>query len=117
MATREVVVTGGGTGIGLAVAARFVRLGDRVTITGRREHVLKEAVTALGPETAYACFDAADPGAVTTALPQLPERVDVLVNNAGGNRTLTGRPPTGKTWPGWRPPGKPTWTPTCCPRF
>jgi 3-oxoacyl-[acyl-carrier protein] reductase len=85
VATREVVVTGGGTGIGLAVAARFVRLGDRVTITGRREHVLKEAVTALGPETAYACFDAADPGAVTTALPQLPERVDVLVNNAGGN--------------------------------
>jgi 3-oxoacyl-[acyl-carrier protein] reductase len=40
---RQVVVTGGGTGIGLAVAGEFVRAGDSVTITGRREHVLKEA--------------------------------------------------------------------------
>ena len=40
---RQVVVTGGGTGIGLAVAGEFAREGDYVTITGRREHVLKEA--------------------------------------------------------------------------
>jgi 3-oxoacyl-[acyl-carrier protein] reductase len=82
---RQVVVTGGGTGIGLAVGARFAAAGDTVTITGRRDHVLKGAVTRLGGSASYACFDASDPEAVAAALPQLPERVDVLVNNAGGN--------------------------------
>jgi 3-oxoacyl-[acyl-carrier protein] reductase len=82
---RQVVVTGGGTGIGLAVAAEFARRGDRVTITGRREQVLKDAVDTLPETVAYVCFDASDPDAVAAALPQLPGRVDVLVNNAGGN--------------------------------
>ncbi|MFI6596347.1 SDR family NAD(P)-dependent oxidoreductase [Nonomuraea sp. NPDC050536] len=83
---REVVVTGGGTGIGYAIAAAFVSLGDRVTITGRREHVLKEAAGRLG--ASYVAFDAARPVAVKEALEQLPVRVDVLVNNAGGNTNL-----------------------------
>ncbi|MBE1500858.1 3-oxoacyl-[acyl-carrier protein] reductase [Amycolatopsis lexingtonensis] len=78
---REVVVTGGGTGIGYAVAAAFA--GDRVTITGRREQVLTEAAALLGARPVV--FDAADPAAVEAALAELPERVDVLVNNAGGN--------------------------------
>ncbi len=82
---RQIVVTGGGTGIGYAIAAGFAEAGDQVTITGRREHVLKEATAKIGPPAHYACFDAADPGAVSAALTQLPPRVDVLVNNAGGN--------------------------------
>lgn len=80
---REVVVTGGGTGIGYAVAQAFAEAGDRVTITGRREPVLVEAATRLGVR--HAAFDAADPAAVEASLPRLPGRVDVLVNNAGGN--------------------------------
>ncbi|MEV0236480.1 SDR family oxidoreductase [Nonomuraea sp. NPDC050786] len=86
---REVVVTGGGTGIGYAVAAAFVSLGDHVTITGRREHVLKEAASRLG--AAYAAFNAASPVAVKEALDSLPRHVDVLVNNAGGNTNLDRR--------------------------
>ena len=49
---RQIVVTGGGTGIGYAIAGELVLAGDQVTITGRRENVLKEAVaslTALAP--------------------------------------------------------------------
>jgi 3-oxoacyl-[acyl-carrier protein] reductase len=80
---REVVVTGGGTGIGYAVAGWFAKAGDRVTITGRREQVLAEAASLLGAR--YVPFDASDPAAVTAALGDLPDRVDVLVNNAGGN--------------------------------
>jgi 3-oxoacyl-[acyl-carrier protein] reductase len=93
-----VVVTGGGTGIGLAIATEFARAGEQVTITGRREHVLSEAVATIARQAprpggpghgddglGYVCFDAADPDAVAAALAQLPERVDVLVNNAGGN--------------------------------
>ncbi|YCK42324.1 SDR family NAD(P)-dependent oxidoreductase [Actinomadura sp. ATCC 39365] len=83
---REVVVTGGGTGIGYAIAEAFASLGDRVTITGRREHVLKEAAARLG--AAYVPFDAASPAAVKDALDSLPAHVDVLVNNAGGNTNL-----------------------------
>lgn len=87
---REVVVTGGGTGIGYAIAAAFVSLGDRVTITGRREHVLKESAAKLG--ASYVAFNAASPVAVKEAAEQLPEHVDVLVNNAGGNTNLDRQP-------------------------
>jgi 3-oxoacyl-[acyl-carrier protein] reductase len=90
---RQIVVTGGGTGIGFAIADEMVRAGEQVTITGRREQVLKEAAWRLGPRAGYACFDAADPAAVDAALGQLPARVDVLVNNAGGNTDFDREPP------------------------
>ncbi|MGW4483017.1 SDR family NAD(P)-dependent oxidoreductase [Amycolatopsis sp. NPDC004368] len=81
--TRQVVITGGGTGIGYAIAAAFAGHGDKVTITGRREGVLTEAAALLGARAVV--FDAGDAAAVEAALPQLPDRIDVLVNNAGGN--------------------------------
>ncbi|WP_084963689.1 SDR family NAD(P)-dependent oxidoreductase [Thermoactinospora rubra] len=83
---REVVVTGGGTGIGYAIAAAFAALGDHVTITGRREHVLREAADRIKADCVP--FNAASPVAVNEALDKLPQRVDVLVNNAGGNTNL-----------------------------
>jgi len=96
---RQVVVTGGGTGIGLAVAVEFVRAGDSVTITGRREHVLKEAAGRLATAAkrstgaaGYVCFDASDPAGVCAALDLLPACVDVLVNNAGGNTDFDREP-------------------------
>lgn len=44
------LVTGGSSGIGLAVARRFVQEGARVFITGRREAQLAEAVALIGGE-------------------------------------------------------------------
>jgi 3-oxoacyl-[acyl-carrier protein] reductase len=91
---RQIVVTGGGTGIGFAIAGEMVRAGEQVIITGRREQVLKEAAgRRLGPRAGYVCFDAADPAAIGAALDQLPARVDVLVNNAGGNTDFDREPP------------------------
>ncbi|WP_346133088.1 SDR family NAD(P)-dependent oxidoreductase [Lentzea roselyniae] len=84
--TRTAVVTGGGTGIGRAVAARLVEQGLDVVITGRREDVLKAAAEEIGAR-AVVVFDASDPDAVQAALSDLPSSVDVLVNNAGGNMT------------------------------
>ncbi|GAA4214730.1 SDR family oxidoreductase [Actinocatenispora rupis] len=89
---RTIVVTGGGTGIGRATAARFATAGDRVTILGRRPDVLARTADALGA-TAVVC-DASDPAAVTAALPQLPDHVDVLVNCAGGNTDIGAPDPT-----------------------
>ncbi|KAB2382230.1 SDR family NAD(P)-dependent oxidoreductase [Actinomadura montaniterrae] len=89
--TRSAVVTGGGTGIGRAVAAALAADGLDVVITGRREKVLAEAAADLGPRVRPVVFDVTDPGRIEAALAELPETVDVLVNNAGGN-TDTGRP-------------------------
>ncbi|RZQ61915.1 SDR family NAD(P)-dependent oxidoreductase [Amycolatopsis suaedae] len=80
--TRTVVVTGGGTGIGRAVAAAMAADGDDVVVTGRRQAVLDRVAAELGVRAV--CCDAADP-AQAEALAATLERVDVLVNNAGGN--------------------------------
>src|SRR4051794_33499274 len=93
-AGRNVVVTGGGTGIGRAVAARFAAAGDHVTIVGRRRDVLLAAAGELCGEggfdvTPVVC-DLADPDDVETALERLPSRIDVLVNSAGSRELAIG---------------------------
>ena len=84
---RTVVVTGGSTGIGRAVAERFAADGDQVVITGRRADVLAETAAKIGAR-GVVC-DATDPVAVRALAGELPERIDVLVNNAGGNTDFT----------------------------
>ncbi|MFI7537833.1 SDR family NAD(P)-dependent oxidoreductase [Streptosporangium sp. NPDC049376] len=84
--TRVIVVTGGGTGIGKAIAARFAADGDQVLITGRRAGVLEKTAEEIGG-TALAA-DLSDPAEVARVRAALAERfgvIDVLVNNAGGN--------------------------------
>jgi 3-oxoacyl-[acyl-carrier protein] reductase len=91
---RTAVVSGGGTGIGLAVARRLTGRGLAVTVLGRRPDVLADAARQAGA-TPVVC-DVADPAAVRDALDALPDEVDVLVNNAGGNTDLDApEPPPG----------------------
>jgi 3-oxoacyl-[acyl-carrier protein] reductase len=98
-AVRDVVVTGGGTGIGLAIATRFAEDGHRVTIVGRRREVLHTAAqtlrTARGLDVTPVVCDLADPDDVETVLSHLPERVDVLVNSAGSRELAVGAGPHG----------------------
>ncbi|MDQ2760845.1 MAG: SDR family oxidoreductase [Actinomycetota bacterium] len=82
---RDVVVTGGGTGIGRAVAAAFAADGDSVVITGRRLEPLRATAAELGPLVRAAVCDGTDPAQVDALLPSLPASVDVLVHCAGGN--------------------------------
>ena len=49
------IVTGGGTGIGAAMAKRFVAEGAKVCITGRRENKLDDVVKSLPEGSAIAC--------------------------------------------------------------
>lgn len=88
---RQVVITGGGTGIGRAAAAWFTARGDAATIIGRRKDVLDQAAAETGA-AAVVC-DLTSPEELESALPHFPARVDVLVNNAGGNTDLSA--PTG----------------------
>jgi 3-oxoacyl-[acyl-carrier protein] reductase len=81
--SRTIVVTGGATGIGRAVAERFRADGESVVITGRRPEVLEKTAAEIGARPVVC--DAADPAQVEALLRELPDSVDVLVNNAGGN--------------------------------
>ena len=82
------VVTGGGSGIGLASAKRFLQSGARVELWGRDLKKLDAAVAelaALGPATRRA-VDVADAAAVQRAAEQAQAElgnVDILFNNAG----------------------------------
>ncbi|MDP5335512.1 MAG: SDR family oxidoreductase, partial [Paracoccaceae bacterium] len=77
--SRRVLVTGGGSGIGRAVARAFAATGDRVTITGRRLAALEE--TAQGFDMDCRTADVTDEAAVA-ALFDTP--YDVVIANAGG---------------------------------
>jgi len=87
--SRGVIVTGGSTGIGLEVARRFARSGDRVMITARSADALETARSALaaeGLDVVTASGSVADLEDVRRVLYEAMEQlgsVDVVVNNAG----------------------------------
>jgi len=86
------LVTGGGTGIGLATAKRFVAEGAKVVITGRRKEVLEAAVREIGPAATAIQADSgslADLDRLYAEIKQLHGRVDVLFANAGGGKFAT----------------------------
>jgi NAD(P)-dependent dehydrogenase (short-subunit alcohol dehydrogenase family) len=82
-----VLVTGGGTGLGKAIAAEFARLGADLVIAGRDEKRLRgaqEELASLGARVTTAVCDIRDPDRVAGVFDtcRLP---DVLVNNAAAN--------------------------------
>jgi len=83
---KRALVTGGTTGLGLAIAGRFQREGARVVITGRDRDLGQRAEQALGPDARFVAADAADPDAVASSVTAAADHLgglDVLVNNAG----------------------------------
>jgi len=91
LADHHIVVTGGGTGLGRAMALRFADLGAAVTINGRRPEPLAETVADIEEEGGTAegiqC-NVRDPEAVQAFFQEAEERqgpVTRLVNNAAAN--------------------------------
>jgi 3-oxoacyl-[acyl-carrier protein] reductase len=82
----SVLITGGGSGIGAATAARFASLGAKVTISGRRPDKVAAVVDAIGVNCRGVVGDvtvAADRQAMVDAAVEFGGCLDVLVNNAG----------------------------------
>src|SRR4051794_20045273 len=88
--SHTVLVTGGATGIGYALAIRFLRAGSRVIVCGRREDRLR-AAAAKNPKLETRVCDLSADGerlAFVAALRRDVPELDVLVNNAGIQRRL-----------------------------
>ncbi len=89
LSNKRILITGGGTGLGKGMAARFLELGATVYVCGRREEVLKQTTSELasnGPIHALAC-DVRNLDAVESMIDKIwkDDRLDILVNNAAGN--------------------------------
>jgi NAD(P)-dependent dehydrogenase (short-subunit alcohol dehydrogenase family) len=88
------IITGGGTGIGFAMASELARLGATVVLTSRSEEHLAPAVEKIRSETGrknaaeFLTVDVRDPEAVEAMAAKVQTdqgRIDFLVNNAAGN--------------------------------
>jgi NAD(P)-dependent dehydrogenase (short-subunit alcohol dehydrogenase family) len=86
-----IVVTGGGTGIGKAIAAEFGRLGGKVAIASRSPEHRASGIAAVedaGGQAAGIALDVRDPEAIAKAFDQAESElgpITHLVNNAAGN--------------------------------
>ena len=94
LAGRSILVTGGGSGLGLAMAKNFAAHGAKVTIAGRRREKLEAAAAEIaatareGGEAALIDADIRTPGEAERIVAHAVSRfgkVDGLVNNAAGN--------------------------------
>lgn len=87
LSDKVVLVTGGGSGFGLAIAKRFISCGAKVIITGRNEDKLKKAASEVNSKNiSYVVWDLCD---VSIAKSKMVEAnnifgdINVAVNNAG----------------------------------
>ncbi|OWV98035.1 SDR family oxidoreductase [Rhizobium sp. R693] len=83
---KTALITGGGTGIGAAVARRIRREGGNVALVGRRPEPLRGVAEEIG--AAVVAADAADSTAMKAAVEKVAETfggLDILIANAGGH--------------------------------
>ena len=86
-AGKVALVTGGGTGIGRATAMELARTGAKIVVCGRRAEPLEAVRAELGEDCLALPTDVREPERVAALVDQALERfgrIDVLVNNAGG---------------------------------
>lgn len=85
---RNIVITGGGRGLGFYIAKKLIDEGACVLITGRNEDTLKKAVNELGENARYLVFDSQNINGIDEFLRNAEivlgrQKIDSLVSNAG----------------------------------
>ena len=88
LAGRTALITGGGTGIGLAIAKCLAACGAKVVLSGRREEPLQTAASEIGELASIQVMDVNDTAAAPALAATLREKhgpIGILVNNAGIN--------------------------------
>lgn len=101
LAGRVVLVTGGGTNLGLHAAKELHRVGASVVIAGRRVDVLEEARPLIGERCTIAGGDIREPDGAAAIVAQAVAdhgRIDALVNNAGGQYFVPAQDIAAKGW-------------------
>jgi 3-oxoacyl-[acyl-carrier protein] reductase len=90
---RIALVTGGGSGIGRAIALRFAQEGARVVVNDLRKDAAEDVATALGGRGVAVAADVSDSAQVRAMFERVAREVgglDILVNNAGVGTTSRG---------------------------
>jgi uncharacterized oxidoreductase len=85
MSGNTILITGGGSGIGRALAEAFHADGNQVVIAGRRQQLLQET-TGANPGMKYVVFDIGDSGTIQSFAEQLQvdyPALNVVIHNAG----------------------------------
>ncbi|WP_169581298.1 MULTISPECIES: SDR family oxidoreductase [Microbacterium] len=84
LAGRTALITGGGSGLGAAIASMLHGAGADVVLVGRDEAKLAAVVADLGERARWEACDVADPDSVDALRARLSEvEISILVNNAG----------------------------------
>ena len=98
---KTALITGGGRGIGRAIALAFAREGARIAVAARTAEQLEQVAHEIGNGAIALVCDVSDPASVTRMFSELRERLghaDILVNNAGIAESATFVNTTDELW-------------------
>ena len=98
---KTALITGGGRGIGRAIALAFARQGARIAVAARTAEQVKEVAQEIGNDAIALICDVSDPESVTRMFTEMREQLgdaDILVNNAGIAESATLVTTTDELW-------------------
>ena len=99
---KVVIITGGGSGVGLECAKAFISEGAKILIIGRNEEKLEKACENLGPNSAYLTGDVTVSNTATSAFEfakkSFGKTANILVNNAGAILRKTAEETSDAEW-------------------